>query len=229
MYIDSQITGGDVYYVYTYKYSRTDTQYKSNFERNIKANIQTIFGLQADKVLSNQEKQEIARSVEKYTVTSNIIGYAPTLISRRGQLNGEIARVQNFLTNNPLSAATMEMNLRSYSNITDYQELRELYNKEAKCFRDWELWNEIRSVIKYLEKNPKRSIFANGYYTNELKKIEQQLINSMQCNNSLTPFTEETSISFQYKNHWDLYFPDEFKVWKLPNGIYMPPAWPGHP
>ncbi len=190
MYVESQVLGGDVYFVYNYDVTEFSKTKKSSFRRNIKANVQDYFGLEVDKVLTNEEKLEISNSVETYTVATNIIGFSPTLINDTGQISAEITRIQNYLTANPELAASMEMELRSYSNVLDLVGLRQLYNKEAKCYSDWENWSVLESKIEFVYNNSLNTNLRNDAY-GALSIIQENINNSLNCSNSITPSPNE--------------------------------------
>ena len=189
-YVESQILGGDVYYVYNYSFGEMSREKRTSFENNISVNVKNIFGIETDRVLTNKEKEEISNSVEKYFVESNIIGFTPTFINNVSQLNAEVNRIQNYLAANPVNAAAMEMELSSYANIYDLQEFKDLFDKELKCYSDWEEWVVLYDKINYIANNASRQLIIDKAQI-ALGKIQNQINNSLSCNGSRRPTKTE--------------------------------------
>ena len=185
-YVDSQVIGGDVYYVYNYDLNKVSIEKKTNFERNIEDNIKYFFGLPGGRVLSNNDKRDITNAVERYTVESNIIGFTPNLINSRSQINGEIQRIQNYLAQNPTNAAAMEMSVASYANIASYAGFTTEYNNAIKCYQDWEGWSELQAEMVFVFENTTVSS-TRQQAQNALNNINAQLVKSRDCNGSVTP------------------------------------------
>ena len=190
MYVESQILGGDVFYVYNYKINSIRYDKRTNFERNIAHNIRYLFGLDPTNTLSNQDKQLINNSVEKYMIESNIIGFTPNLINSRAQVNGEVSRIQNYISANPVNAAAVEMELRPYSNLYGFQGLTNAYNKEIKCYTDWEGWSQLKAKVEFVHRSTSNANLRQRA-ANAIQQANQQIANSLNCNNSVTPNTNQ--------------------------------------
>ncbi len=177
-FISDQITGGDVYYVYNYKYESTNQERRSNFDRKIQAYVKELFGQTPGVILTQEDRSEINRSVETYMVSTNIVGYTPMLINNVGQVNPEIARIQNYLTTNPQNAAAIEMELKSFADLYDFQDLRKLFKREEYFYTNWIQWQEIRSMAQYLytiapsDKKAKAINLLNRIIQEENKALE---------------------------------------------------------
>ena len=185
-YVDSQVIGGDVYYVYNYDLDKVSIEKKTSFERNIEANVKGWFRLPGGRVLSNDDQREVTNAIERYTVESNIIGFTPNLINSAAQLNGEIQRIQNYVTQNPTNAAAMEMTVASYANIAAYAGFTTEYNKAIKCYEDWEGWSELQSKVAFVVNNT--AVSATRQQAQQaLNTINTQLTKSRDCNGSVTP------------------------------------------
>ncbi len=143
MYVSDHIVGGDVYYVYNYDVTNKTKEQKSSFKRNIEDNMKYLFGI-GGRLLSNEEKEEINRSVETSTVSTNIVGFNPPMIQNVGEIDGQISTIQNYLATNPNNAASLEMILNPYSDIfNDNIGLGSEYNKHRYYFHNWLEWREI--------------------------------------------------------------------------------------
>ncbi len=143
MYVSDHIVGGDVYYVYNYDVTNKTKEQKSSFKRNIEDNMKYLFGI-GGRLLSNEEKEEINRSVETFTVSTNIVGFNPPMIQNAGEVNGQISSIQSYLAANPNNAASLEMILNPYSDIfNDNIGLGSEYNKHRYYFHNWLEWREI--------------------------------------------------------------------------------------
>ena len=185
-YVDSQVVGGDVYYIYNYDLTNIRIERKTSYERNIEINVKNWFNIPTGVVLSNDDKREIENSIERYAVESNIIGFTPALINNAAQLNGEVQRIQNYLNQNPTNAASMEMTVASYANILQYAGFTTEYNKAIKCYQDWEGWSELKAKVDFIYANTTVSSTRSQAQT-AVNYVNQQLENSRNCTNSLTP------------------------------------------
>ena len=185
-YVDSQVVGGDVYYIYNYDLNSISIERKTTYERNILINIKNWFNIPTGVVLSNDDKREIQNSIERYAVESNIIGFTPALINSSSQLSGEVQRIQNYLNQNPTNAASMEMTVASYANILQYEGFTTEYNKAIKCYQDWEGWSELKAKVDFIYANTTVSSTRSQAQT-AVNYVNQQLENSRNCTNSLTP------------------------------------------
>ena len=153
MYVSDHIVGGDVYYVYNYDVSNKTREQKSNFKRNIEDNMKYLFGI-GGRLLSNQEKEEINRSVETFTVSTNIVGYNPPMIQNVGEVEGQISAIQSYLATNPNNAASLEMVLNPYTDFFDDNiGMGAEYNKHRYYFHNWLEWREIYD----------RAVFVRNY------------------------------------------------------------------
>ena len=185
-YVESQVIGGDVYYVYNYDLNRVSIEKRTNFERNIEVLVKDWFGLETNKVLTNEEKQEITNASERYMVESNIVGFTPNLIDDVSQIQSEVQRIQAYLNQNPTNAAAMEMTVASYANILQYEGFSTEYDKAIKCYQDWEGWMELQAKLDFIYKNTTEASTRN-LAESALANINQQLVNSRDCNGSTTP------------------------------------------
>ncbi|MHA7059539.1 C2 domain-containing protein [Aquimarina sp. M1] len=191
MYVQEHTLGGEVFYLYNYDTSSMTKEVRSSFKRNIKANIQKLFGHQSDVVLSQSEKEIIKSSIEKYTVVSNVPGFAPNLITEEGQIVSEANRLNAYLDQNPTLNATMEMKLFPFSKTAQIEhflseQFKEIYNKEVKCYTDWEIWNGIKSKVQFVYNSTQQDWLKNAAYQ-ALAILTSRISDSSDCTNSITP------------------------------------------
>lgn len=113
-YVDSRTVGGEVYYIYTYDYTRASSYTRSEFRATVTANISSNFGLSAGGGITDEEKATISKAQKSAGIVSTIPGFAPVIITEVGQVNGEVAKIQSYLNSNPTKATTIEMSVRPY-------------------------------------------------------------------------------------------------------------------
>ncbi len=191
MYVKSTIVGGDVYFLYSYDISTMNEQKRTIFEENIEINAKNIFaGQDNNTVLSSDEQEEIRNSQSSSSVTSNIVGYIPTLVSDKEQFEQEVQNVMNYLIERPANNTTIEQTLASFSDIVGLPEFTEAFEKEAKCYTDMEKWNLIRTrVLDVYDNTTDMTVKVTA--ENALIEIDQQIVNSTHCVDSATPTGDE--------------------------------------
>ena len=166
MYVSDHIVGGDVYYVFNYDVTNKTIEQKSSFKRNIEDNMKYLFGI-GGRLLSNSEKEELNRSVEISTVSTNIIGFNPPMIQNVGEVSGQISNIQNYLANNPQNAASLEMVLKPYTDFfEDNIGMGPVYNKHRYYFHNWLEWRELYDQAVFLRdylRDTTGSTIVGGY------------------------------------------------------------------
>ena len=78
------------------------------------------------------------------------------------------------------------MTFKPYSDIKNISELEDAYKKENKCYGDLEKWKNMYARILYVFNNTSNSIMKRKADA-ALSEIQQQMTNSEQCTNSVTP------------------------------------------
>ncbi len=184
-YIKTAILGGDIYYIYSYDISVFDNERRAVFEKNIKLNAENTYGV-STATISNEVREEIISSTISYEGISTISGYLPSTVSNTNSIQEELRRVLTYLTENPTLSAVRSMTFESYSKIQNLQEFEDAFLEENKCYDDFEKWKTIRGRVLYVYNNTIDEI-VKLEAESALTEINQQIANSLQCANSVTP------------------------------------------
>ncbi len=142
MYVDTRVTGGEVYYVYNYDYRLVSKWNKSVFKSKVSANISQVFGLSVSSGVTSEEKNLINNAQKSAGITSTVPGFAPQIVTELNQVDREIQALQNYLNSHPEKATTAEMKVRPYHSFLKYDypgfasKMEAEYNKYIEEYSD---------------------------------------------------------------------------------------------
>ncbi len=184
-YIKTAILGGDIYYIYSYDISTFNQEQRVIFEENARINAENVYGI-GNGSISNEARQDIVNSTISYEAVSTVSGYSPSLVSDENSVQNEIQRVLQYLTANPTSSAVRQMTFAPYSEIESLQELDDAFYQENKCYDDLQKWKKIQARILFVFNNTLDQM-VKLEAESALNTINQNIANSLQCINSITP------------------------------------------
>ena len=186
LYVDDNITGAQLYYVYNYNLENETRITKSSFKKAAKISIGKIFGIGGSGVLTQEETAIVESTQLRTGVVSDLIGYAPQLIKSPEDLNSEIVRVQEYLKNNPNLAGTIERTLKPYSGLFDSSFLQNEAKKQLQCHENLEKWEKVWDEILFIRNSTENDQLKN-HATTVLETIQNRIHASKNCTGSVPP------------------------------------------
>ncbi|MHA7059540.1 MAC/perforin domain-containing protein [Aquimarina sp. M1] len=207
MYVDYQILGGDVYYLYNYRTSDFERSSVANVEQKMKTQIEQLFGIQNNVNLTIDERNKIANSLIRTGTFTNVIGFNPGAIGQLSDFEREISNFQSYLISNPDKRATVNVKLKPYSEIIDpsefginVQDFKNAFNTKSKCYTDMVAWKAIKKDVEFVLNNTNNSTLKSQSQV-AINDLDAKILNSWSCNNSSTPAGNE----YQWiKNNYEI-------------------------
>ncbi|MHA7059537.1 hypothetical protein ACWGOQ_0020090 [Aquimarina sp. M1] len=211
LFASTVTVGGEVDYVYTLDTSNLTDIEKKELITNVNIGLGNIFGFSTGTTLTVEQKEIIKSKTLSIKVSSNVPGFVPGQITVDNAEQDVIAianALSDYLKQNPNKAAVMNMVPGNYGASLDLYEtfnsvgipafpwapaenvtrvLKDAYDKEVKCYVDWEQWVELQSIMESIV-NTSTDDTKKAQAKDALNTINSQVRNSeLNCQNSVTP------------------------------------------
>ena len=152
-YVSSRTVGGEVYYVYNFDFSKTNEIRKSERESMVRALVGEMFDTQLIGQSSGQSDNPVGRFSVGGGSVSNINGFVGGIVKTVDEFNHEITRIQDYLTEKPQYANTVDMSLTSYTSLmSDNEELQAGFERQLTCFAEYYEWQQLADDLNYIKK-----------------------------------------------------------------------------
>lgn len=180
-YIDKQVFGGEVYFVYSYESNQINESTKSKYNRIISGKVERLFNLPKKYGYSNADKTLLNNTRETLRSATNIGGFAPKFIRNVGDFNKEVRRSRNYLNSKKDKAAGVTQELLPYKYPGKSQRLIREFNNQRTCFERIEKWVALKAdVLGVMQSDPLSSLFQSRY-DSALSFLDTQINSSRGC------------------------------------------------
>ncbi len=180
-YINKQVFGGEIYYVYSYESNEINETTKNKYNRIVSGKVERLFNLPKKYGYSNADKTLLNNTRETLRSATNIGGFAPKFIRNVGDFNKEIRRSRSYLNSRKDKAAGIVQELLPYQYPGKNQQLNREFNNQRTCFEKIDKWVALKAqVLGVKDSDPIRSFFPERY-DSAINFLDKQIRSSKAC------------------------------------------------
>lgn len=191
-YVSSNTLGGEIYYVYTFDFTKQEEMNRSEFTRGVNLGIGSYFGLNSGGSGGSTSSELINRTLESVNIVSTVPGFSPRPIKNEEDLSSESDRLISYLDNNPTKAPTVDMEVSFYSNFIDKEGLRQKENDRKTCYDKLTQWNEIENRLAEIKSKTTIGKLRR-LAEKDLREANDAISRARDCNGSYGPKNFETT------------------------------------
>lgn len=183
-FVRDNTLGGESYYVYTHKFSKSDQFSRKEIKASVSADLAKIFNISGNVDVTEIQKLISQSTFENSFQISNVIGYSPRTIKSLEDFENEKQRFANYIITNPDKTTSIDLILESYAEVVDNG--GDFFINLAKhelCFKHFEKWLNLAQGIKDILLELTDENLINEYFE-ALTFIGNEMNNSKKCNNS---------------------------------------------
>ncbi len=169
-YVSDRTVGGELQYVYNFKYCKVDKWNKATFAKKAESKVLGIFGKTSNTTLTHEEKSILEKAQESVHMLSSVPGYALQAIHNIDDTNRETQRLQEYLKQHPEKATTIAMELKPYSELVADEAFSLLSEEKEQCLELMQAYELQYDRLHYVYNN-----------TSDANK-RKQAYNDMQAN-----------------------------------------------
>lgn len=218
-YVSDRTVGGEVYYAYVYEFCSISNWSKYEFKEKLKSSILKIFNKEGTVNVSTQDQQLINQSLQTTSILSDIPGFAPRIVLSVQDANNEIARIQNYLRQNPEKAITIDMELQPYETIQDNPALETISNEKLTCLENLKGWDELYQKIHNIYVSAKNNELKQQA-SSALQSIKREISKATICDHSIAPNSNAYE-SLLVETEKDQYLQPIHRYWNLRVGDHF--------
>ena len=182
-YVSSHVRGGEAYYVYNFAFSRTNRLSRSEQESRVAAYLGSLFDTKSETSISDESTSDLGTSVVSASAVSTIEAYEPAPVGTVVDLNNEITRLQDYITEHPDEAATVEMSLRTYASFLENEGLEAELDRRLACFGDYYQWQQLSDQLTYINQVTTISRLKSET-AQALEEVKGQISQAVSCRTS---------------------------------------------
>ncbi len=180
-FVNKQVFGGEIYYVYSYESKLINEQTKSKYNRMVSGKLQRIFKLPRTYGFSKADEVILSNTKEILKSATNIGGFAPKFVRNVNEFNAEIRRSRNYLNSRKKQAAGLYQELLPYQYPGKNARLIKEFNNQKTCFRRVEEWSILRAEVANVQLTDPMSSFFPDRYQRAISYVENVLANARNC------------------------------------------------
>ncbi len=152
-YVSDRTIGGELQYVYNFKYCKIDKWSKATFVKKAESKVLGMFGKKTATTLTNEEKYTLEKAQENVHMLSSVPGYDPRIVNNIDDANRETQRLLEYLEQYPEKATTIDMELKPYSELVADAAFSRLSGQKEQCLKLQEAYELQYNRLHYVYNN----------------------------------------------------------------------------